>query len=72
MTSQYFTMFITQLHTPLAAGDLASMTYGVNDSKDIYKVLTNATLVAGTKFESTTSLNPFSLSTNCSGDFIIF
>jgi hypothetical protein len=48
MTSQYLTIFITQLHTPFAAGDFDSMTSGLKVSRDMNKFLTDATLAGDT------------------------
>ena len=72
MTSQYMTMLMTQEQTPLAAGDLDSMTSGLKWSRARNMDFTAWTLEAGTWLASTMSLKDFSFSTNCSGFFINF
>ena len=64
MTSQYLTILITQLHTPLAAGDLDSIISGLKVSRQINKLFTDYTFEAGTRLASTISLKLFNLSTN--------
>jgi hypothetical protein len=72
MTSKNFTILTTHEHSPAAAFDLLTTTYGVNYGFERNYFLTYATFAGGNSLALTTYLNPSKTAINAFGSFMTF